>query len=293
MRVSNIGISRNAILGMQHASQELEEAQRRTQTGLRVEKPSDDPGASSSIMSSASSLRALEQYRRNINSATARSNTEEEVLNQLTTILTRAKQLGIQEGNGSASTQTRLVSKAEVDQILAFAIQQANTKFEGEYLFGGDQSGTLPITQSTPPFTSAPPTGQRRAEISANQLVNVNHNATQVFLSSDVLAALDELSTALGADDQLKIMNSINTIDRALVNVQTLLGDVGAQSLQLETTTQNITALNTSLQAFKSNLQDVDLEKAVTTLVTKQNAYQSALLATSRVITLSLADYMR
>lgn len=293
MRVSNIGISTAAILGLQHASREVEEAQRRTQTGLRVEVASDDPNAASSIMSSAASLRALDQYQRNINSATVRSNTEEEVLDKLSSVLERAKQLGIQEGNGSASAQTRLVAKAEIDEILAFAMQLANTRFEGEYLFGGDQSGTMPITSATPPFTAAPPTGQRGAEISEGLVVNVNHNATQIFLNSSVLASLDELSTALGANDQPGIMNAINTIDTALGSVQTLLGDVGAQSNQLETTTQNIAALSTTLKAFKSNLQDIDLEAAVTTLISKQNAYQSALLATSRVLTLSLADYMR
>ncbi len=293
MRVTNIGISTNAILGLQHASREVEEAQRRTQTGLRVELASDDPNAASSIMSSAGSLRALDQYQRNINSATSRSNTEEEVLNQLSTSLERAKHLGIQEGNGSASAQTRLVAKAEVDQIMAFAIQQANTKFEGEYLFGGDQSQTMPITSSSPPFTAAPPTGQRGAQISEGLVINVNHNASQVFLNSSVLASIDELSTALAANDQTGIMNAINTIDTAIGSVQNLLGDVGAQSNQLETTTQNITALTGTLKTFKSNLQDIDLEAAVTTLVSKQNAYQSALLATSRVLTLSLADYMR
>ncbi|MFN8583516.1 MAG: flagellin [Gemmatimonadaceae bacterium] len=293
MRVSNIGISTNAILGLQHASREVEQAQRRTQTGLRVELASDDPNAASSIMSSAGSLRALDQYQRNINSATSRSNTEEEVLNQLSKLLERAKQLGIQEGNGSASAQTRLVAKSEVDQLMAFAIQQANTRFEGEYLFGGDQSTTMPITSPLPPFTTTPPTGQRGVQIGEGLVVNVNHNASQIFLNSSLLTSLDQLTTALAANDQVGIMNSINTIDTALSSVQTLLGDVGAQSNQLETTTQNITALNTTLKTFKSNLQDIDMEQAVTTLVSKQNAYQSALLATSKVLTLSLADYMR
>ncbi|MEP7343990.1 MAG: hypothetical protein ABI877_01925, partial [Gemmatimonadaceae bacterium] len=98
MRVSNIGISINAITSLQRASQGVDEAQRRAQSGLRVERASDDPNAASSIMSSAASLRALDQYQRNINSATVRSNTEEEILDRLTTSLERAKQLGMQEG---------------------------------------------------------------------------------------------------------------------------------------------------------------------------------------------------
>jgi flagellar hook-associated protein 3 FlgL len=47
------------------------------------------------------------------------------------------------------------------------------------------------------------------------------------------------------------------------------------------------------LTTFRSDLQEVDLEAAMTQLVTRQTAYQSAMLATSKVLSLSLADYLR
>jgi flagellar hook-associated protein 3 FlgL len=72
-----------------------------------------------------------------------------------------------------------------------------------------------------------------------------------------------------------------------------LLGDVGAVARQLEIATANTDALDNALQTFTSDLRDVDLEKAATELITRQTAYQSALLATSRIIGLSLADYIR
>jgi len=40
-------------------------------------------------------------------------------------------------------------------------------------------------------------------------------------------------------------------------------------------------------------LSEVDQEKAITDLVSRQTAYQSAMLATSRVIGLTLTDYLR
>ena len=122
MRITNNVISRNALAGLQHSLRQVDEAQRRATTGLRVEAASDDPAASTSIMASASSLRAIEQYKRNINSAGARLDNEETVLTSLTQILERAKQLGLAEGNGTASVQTRLVAKAEIDQLLQQAI---------------------------------------------------------------------------------------------------------------------------------------------------------------------------
>jgi flagellar hook-associated protein 3 FlgL len=75
--------------------------------------------------------------------------------------------------------------------------------------------------------------------------------------------------------------------------MQVMLGEVGAQTAQLEIADANLGALDTSLRAFKSNLQDADLEKAVTELVSRQTVYQAAMLSTSRIMGMSLADYLR
>jgi flagellar hook-associated protein 3 FlgL len=39
-------------------------------------------------------------------------------------------------------------------------------------------------------------------------------------------------------------------------------------------------------------LEDADMEKAITELVSRQNTYQAAMLATSRVMGLNLANYL-
>jgi flagellar hook-associated protein 3 FlgL len=293
MRITNNVISRNALTGLQRALQQVDAAHHRSTTGLRVEKASDDPSATTAIMVSGSSLRAIDQYQRNINAATARSNAEENALDTLTHIIERAKELAISQSNSTADAQTRLVAKAEIDQLLQQAVQLGNTQLAGEYLFGGDQSNVPPFQGAAPPFAATPPTGTRRTEISSALYVKSNHNGTEVFLNSGAFASLNELSVALGANDQAGILTSISSIDTTHSSLQVLIGETGAQSSQLEVAGQNLKALDTSLRAFKSNLQDADLETAVTELVSKQTAYQAALLATSKVMGLNLAEYLR
>ncbi len=293
MRVSTIGLTNRLLTGLQRASASVEEASVRTQSGLKISRPSDDPNGAASLMNASSSLRALEQYQRNISSASARLNMEEEVLGRLTDTLDRAKQLGLQEGSATANAQTRLVAKAEVDQLLAFAVQLANSRHEGEFLFGGDQPLGIPIPSTTSPFSPTTITGQRFVEIGEAQRVPVVHNAKELFLDSNVLAALEELSIALGTNDAPGIATSLSSIDGAHLDVQALIGDVGARSSQFDVARSNLQALDSTLQAFKSDLQDLDLEEAVTHLVSKQNAYQAALLTTSRVMSVTLADYLR
>jgi flagellar hook-associated protein 3 FlgL len=293
MRVTNHHSTQNALYRLQHALRQVDDAQALASSGLAVERASDDPHASGSIMASGSSLRAIQQYQRNINSASARLAAEEVALGALSTVLERAKELGVAQANDTADAQTRQTAKAEVDLLIQQVLQLGNQQHEGEYLFGGDQSGTPPLTSATPPFSTAPPIGVRRAEIGSAVFIRANHNATDLFLTSGVLAGLDALSVALGANNQAATAQSLYGLDTAIANVQVLTGETGSQAARLEVASANLAALDTSLRAFKSNLQDVDLEKAVTELVARQTAYQAAMLATSRVLGMNLTDYLR
>ncbi len=293
MRITNNAVSRNALASLQRSLRHVDEAQHRATTGLRVERASDDPSASNSIMASGSSLRAITQYKRNIDSATARTNREESILDTVSRLLERAKELGLGQAGSNANTQTRLVTKAEIDQIIQQVVQLGNTSHEGEFLFGGDQSQTPPFTTTVPPFSAVPPTGTRKTEISSALSVRSTHNGTEVFLTSGVLAALDQLSTGLGTDNPVLITASLTSLDAAHSKVQVLVGETGAAGQQFEVANSNLDALNASLRSFKSTLQDADLEEAVTELVGRQTAYQAAMLATSRVMSLNLADYLR
>ena len=214
------------------------------------------------------------------------------MLGSVTQLLERAKELGISQAGTNGSAATRLTTKAEVDQLIATAVQLGNQQHEGEYLFGGVQSTTAPFQSGTPPFSAAPPTGSRQREISQAQFVSTNHNGTEVFLDTNVLAALNSLSAALGANDLTAIQTSLAGLDTAHDAVQTLIGDVGARSSQLEVTSNNLIALDTQLRTFKGALEGADMEKAVTELISRQNTYQAAMLATSRVMSLNLADYL-
>ena len=292
MRITNSIIQRNALANLQLNMRRILESQDQATTGKRIRSVSDDPIGASRVMQAEGSLRAMEQYKRNISSATARVNAEEAALDRVTQLLERAKELGISQAGANASAQTRLTAKAEVDQLLSAAVQIGNQQHEGEYLFGGDQSATAPFQGVTPPFSALPPSGTRRAEISEAQFLVTNHNGTEIFLDTNVLSALNDLSAALGGDDLTAIQNSLTALDGAHDSVQNLIGDVGARSSQLEVTSGNLVALDTQLRTFKSVLEDADMEKAVTELVSRQNTYQAAMLATSRVMGLNLANYL-
>lgn len=300
MRITNNIITQNAIRTLSRNSQEVDRAQRQVSTGLRVEIMSDDPTAGADIVNTQQSLRALTQYRRNVQSAQGRSAQEEGVLGSLTEILTRAKEIAISQANSSSSTANNMTAKAEVDQLLQQAIQLGNTKFGEEYLFGGTNTGGQPFALVSTPgqdlaFSTTSPVGARTIDIAAGQSMVATHDGSQLFGSTTngALASLRDLATALRLGDPQGIAQSVGAIDSALDNTNNLTGELGARSNQLQVTGANLDAFENTLKTFKSNLSEIDTEKAITELVGRQTAFQAAMLATSKVMGMNLTDYLR
>ena len=300
MRITNSITTQNALRTMHRGQRDMALASDRVTTGLRFQRASEDPNAAGQLMRTTGSLRALEQYRRNVDAATARASAEESVLDQVTTVLTRASELGIAQATGTATAETRRIAKAEVDQLFRFAVGLANTRYTDSYLFGGGQAAVAPfaIDETDPAaldFTTTSPTGELKVEIAAGHLMSTTHDGTQVFgtATEGVLAALRDMSAALGANDQDAIGASLDQVKAQLGATQSLIGDVGARMSQLEVTGANLNALEITLTTFKSDLQEVDFEEAVTELVGRQTAFQAAMLATSKVMGMNLTDYVR
>jgi flagellar hook-associated protein 3 FlgL len=298
VRITNSLITQGAISAMLSSQRGIDAATRQVTTGVRVDRVSADPTAGSQIMLASTQLRALDQYKRNVDSATAKSDAQEAVLNSITDLLTRARELGVSQSSDTANGTTRLATKQEVDQLLRQATAAANTQHQGAYLFGGSQSDVAPASMVEGPvlgFTIATVTGPASVALSPGQSVTPADTATSIFgdATSGVLAALRDLSAGLAANDPTAIGTATTAVNTAFNTVQDRLGATGARANQLSVTKSNLNALGVTLTTYKSSLSEVDMEKAMTELVSKQTTYQAAMMATSKVIDLNLTSYLR
>ncbi|HEX3157033.1 MAG TPA: flagellar hook-associated protein FlgL [Gemmatimonadaceae bacterium] len=298
MRITNSITTNNALWTLQRGSEQVARAERRVTTGLRLSKASDDPSAAGEVMGARSGLRALTQYQRNVDSASSRASAEEGVLDQLGTILIRARELAVSQATATATTESRRVVKAEVDQLFRFAVSLGNTQFAGDHIFGGERLDVAPFAVVEGPpldFTSTMPTGSAQTEISSGQWLTATHDGTEVFgtPAGGVLASLAALSAALGADDQDAIGATLADLRASNNHVDDLTGAIGARVNQLDITKANLVALTGTLNTYRSSVEEVDFEEAVTELVSRQTAFQAAMLATSKVMGMNLTDYLR
>jgi flagellar hook-associated protein 3 FlgL len=293
VRITSQIIDRRSLETIQRNLAGLDEAQLRATTGLRIRSASDDPASYAGVLSADRRLSALEQYRRNISSAQARLSTEEAAVDQVGEVLARAKELAISQAAGNGSQQTRLIAKAEIDQLLQQSISLGNTPWGNGFLFGGDVDNRRPFDTLGAVDPNLPPVGGPNVEYAPGQTAPMNHDGVQVFIDTGVFASLQRLSDALGANSDAEIGASITDLTVSFDRVQDLLGETGARARQLEMAVSNVESLTLSLKTLRSDLSEADLEVAITQLVTRQNAYQAALMATSTLLHTTITDYLR
>jgi flagellar hook-associated protein 3 FlgL len=240
----------------------------------------------------SSSLRALEQYRENLSQAQSRLSLEDKVLDQISNALTRAKELAVSQGGATASADTRAAVKEEVDELREFIIGLGNTQFTDSYLFGGAYADSRPFTTSGIDPTR-PPEGDFQIEGGPGEFYSVAHSGQELLVDTRVLDALEELSTGLGDNDPEAIQASIFTIDSAFDGIQDLVADLGGRINRIDRAQEKLDTLELELRTQKSDLQETDMEETITKLVNRQVTYQSAMLANSRILNMTLTDYLR
>ncbi|MBV9880275.1 MAG: flagellar hook-associated protein FlgL [Gemmatirosa sp.] len=306
MRITNAQVTRDTIARLTVNSSRLAEAQDRVSTGLKVQKMSDDPTAASAIMQASSGMRAIEQFRTNVAGVGSALDAEDNALDQVGSLITRAKELAVSQSGANASAQTRQAAAQEVKALLAQAVQIGNTRIGDAYLFGGanspstapfdvNQSNVVPryVSIVAPAVTPQLPQGMRSVEIAAGQTMQGAHDGDAVFVQTGVLQSLHDLYTALNTNDMPGITTAMPELDTAFDTVQSLVGDVGARRNQVDTVDASLDAFESNLKTLKSGLAEVDMEEAITEMVAKQTAYQAAMLASSKVMGLSLTEYLR
>jgi flagellar hook-associated protein 3 FlgL len=297
MRITNNLIQMTSLANVQRNLQQIAEAQDRVSSGLKLRVASDDPVGAAESMRARGSLRALEQYRRGVQTATSRATVEEQTLAQVGDALVRARELATMYAGDDITPDQRQIGAVEVEGLLRQVVELANTRADDGFLFGGLNVLTPPYqideTGPTLGFTSAGPVGQNTIDISEHQRVVMSHNGTEAFEDTGVLSSLRDLAAALRGGDAEEVRSTMGDLDAAFDSVQTLIGDVGARSNLLQVTAANLDALEVNLLTLRSEVEEVDIEEALTELVGRQTTFQAALLATSQVMNLTLTNYLK
>ncbi|MFN4179995.1 MAG: flagellin, partial [Armatimonadota bacterium] len=111
--------------------------------------------------------------------------------------------------------------------------------------------------------------------------------------SEDVFAVFRDAISALKNDDVNPLRNDVlPRLDASLTQILHMSAVYGAQGNRSERTMGTLLAQETSLRMALSPVLDADISEEVTTYQLRQVTMQATLFATSRILPLSLVDFM-
>jgi flagellar hook-associated protein 3 FlgL len=290
MRISDAQRFATTLRQLTQQSAALAKAGEQVSSGMRWSSIAEDPVAGRQTLDVDGAMRALAQYRRTVGRARERIAGEENTLQQVTDILSRAKELATSQAGSTANAATRQATAAEVTQLTQQVISLGNLQVAGEFLFGGLEARVAPF-QPDGTYVGTPTA--RQSALGPGQTVDTVHSGQELLVDSGVLAALTALETALLANDAPGVQASQSALDGALDDTQTLLADLGARDRGLDYTLQTFDAREDALMARRRELAEIPLEEATLNLAAAQNALQAAYLMTSRIQSLTLTEYLR
>ncbi|SFO29610.1 flagellin [Sphingomonas sp. OK281] len=170
------------------ASAALSTSMERLSTGKRINSAKDDAAGMAIASSMTSQIRGMSQSIRNANDGIALAQTADGALSEVTNMLQRVRELGVQSASGTYSKDDRANMQAEVTQLTSQISSTLNSaEFNGVKLFDTTTSGTGTKT-----------TIQTGANGGQKVDVNIGNLSSQVTLKTTVKGALD---TAVGAAD--------------------------------------------------------------------------------------------
>lgn len=295
MRVTGLSITNKMLQQVQDSRRKLSEVQERTGSGLRINRPSDDPTATGRVMGLQTGMELNTQYQRNAGVALSELTVNETSLGALADVLQRARELAIQASTDSISASERWNIALEVSQLITQATSIGNSKIGGRFIFAGQETATAPFVpdSATHPtvVTYAGDTNGINREIAKGDRIATNITGDRVFpgVFADLIAFRDHLlandTAALGADAD----NVSTRLDQSLE----LRSEVGAKMTRVEASMTRLEDEHSMLEGLVSTEQDADLAQSIVELQTRETTLQAALGAAGRALNLSLLEFLR
>ena len=266
MAVVNTNISASiAQAALIRNERDLGKAMEQLSTGRKINSAGDNASGLAISARMTSQIRGLDQAVRNANDAISMINTAEGALDEITDMLQRIRELAVQSGTGTTSSEDRIYLDAEFDHLLEEIDRVAdNTQWNGrnildgtadggssdsvDFQVGADPSQTVTVTFGN--FTNA--AGETMASLGGFQL-NTSGISSAIEYASDVMTAAD----------------------LAIEAVSTQRATFGAVSNRLEHAIDNLTNVKTQSEASRSRILDTDYAAATSELARTQIIQQA------------------
>jgi flagellar hook-associated protein 3 FlgL len=302
-RITNQMTSSMMLSGIESDLDKLDTTQQELSTGLTINQPSDNPSGTSLVLALNTTQSNLTSYSNNVSDGTGWSTAATSALSDMTNSVQRIQELVEEAANGTQNQSDMSASADEVNQLIDEIKSDANTQYNGQYVFSGSATTTQPY-QSGSDDTYAGNTGPVTRQIGPGTSIPVNVNLSSVLgngqttsgqpsgdglLLNTLRNIADDMqsgnSTALSGTDLTDLNNNLNSLTA-------LSTSMGATTDRLQMASSRITSLQNSTTDTLSNTEDADMASTEVQFSSEQAAFEAALQGGSDIVQESLMNFL-
>lgn len=231
--------SLNAQKNLVGTTRAMDQSLARLSSGYRINQAADDAAGLAISENLRGQIRGLGQANRNANDGISLVQVAEGGLNEVSNMLIRLRELGVQAASDTIGDTERKFLDVEYQQLKSEIQRIAEvTTFNGYDLLNGT-GGIMDIQVGVhnDPF---------KDRISFNTAAA---NAT--------LEALGVMAESVGTKEQAQ--NSLDVVDNAMVSVNAMRANFGAMQNRLQSTVNNLLIAHENLSAANSRIRDTDI----------------------------------
>jgi flagellar hook-associated protein 3 FlgL len=287
MRVATKMIYSSVRYNLGNIAEALSKANNVVSTGKRIAELSDDPVDLVQALDIKSTLSNIEQLERNIDLGESWLNSAESALDSVQDLISDAKALCIQMASATTGESERASAATTIQNTLDEIVSLANTEVNGRYIFAGSNTDSIPFNEygsyngDNSPFT---------IKIGRNATLAVGSDGEAVF--EGIFQTLSDLKDALEGNDVNGIEEAMDNLDDHFDQITAKISDIGSKLNRTEIKKGILSDLNLSNTDRLSEIEYADITEAIIELEEIGLIYQAALSSSTKVMGLSLVDYI-
>lgn len=300
-RVSTGALHDTIARAVLESQQTVLKLQRGLADGKAIRQPSDDPVGTNTAMQYRERLRANAQYQKNMGVVLSHLNAVDSTMFLIQEKVIEARSLQVQGADDAKGQDGRNALARQIDQVLQELVDLGNAQFADVHLFSGTRTlepaytmtvGEDDLVQSVTVNPNGID-GDVVRQVGRDLSLSIHVSGSDVFgEEQELFQTLLDLRDALLAGDQQGIVDTAQGLEDAqdrVVGTHTLVGSLltRAESMKIR-----LEADEVENEASRTQVEDLDVARALLEFNQNQVALDAALNAGSRILQASLLNYI-
>ena len=283
LRIRTNVTSLNAQRRLGQSTKAVADSTNKLASGKRINKAADDAAGLAISSNLTADIRSLNVAKRNANDGISLVQTAEGGLEETNNMLTRLRELAVQSASDTIGDTERgfidkeyIALKDEIDRIASV------TEFNGTRLLVGEADLPESIANPDETFPLEVQVGKDWFEDvdsidNRNQVnvIKIDMNKLNAFTEGDGSLEIGRGEDGTRVNSKTSAQTSIDTLDKALVQVNDYRAYLGSIQNRLNSTVNNLGSQVENLSAANSRIEDTDFA-AETAVFTQQKILQNA-----------------